>query len=157
MTIMQPEYEFEAVLEASDDGVFVALPVSVVDVHGARGRVPVQGTFDGYPYQGRTTSLGEGHHGLLILKQIRRAINKTVGDTVLVTLSRNAAERKMEVPEDLADQLAAAPKAAAFFAGLTYTQQREFVRWLEGAKRPEARVHRLGEIVALLEQGRKRK
>ena len=155
---MQPEHEFEAVLEAGegDGGVFVVLPFNVPEVYGTRGQVPVQATFDGYPYQGSVVPLGDGHHALLLLKQIRRAIDKTVGDTVRVTLSRDVAERKMEAPADLAAQLATNPKAAAYFAKLAYTHQREYVRWLEGAKKPETRTRRLGEIVEMLAQGRKR-
>lgn len=155
---MQPEQEFEAVLEAGegDGGVFVVLPFSVADVYGTRGQVPVQATIDGYPYQGSAVPLGDGHHALHVLKQIRRAIDKTLGDTVRVTLSRDVTERKMEAPADLAEQLAANPKAAACFAKLAYTHQREYVRWLEGAKKPETRTRRLGEIVEMLAQGRKR-
>ena len=155
---MQPEHEFEAVLEAGEDhgGVFVVVPFDVAEVYGTRGRVPVQATFDNYPYQGSIVPLGDGHHALLLLKQIRRAIDKTVGDTVRVTLSRDATERKMEAPADLAEKLATNPKAAGYFDKLAYTHQREFVRWLEGAKKPETRTRRLNEIVELLAQGRKR-
>ncbi|UOQ99371.1 YdeI/OmpD-associated family protein [Hymenobacter sp. 5317J-9] len=155
---MQPEHEFEAVLEAGEDhaGVFVVLPFSVQEVYGTRGRIPVQATFDGYPYQGSAVPLGDGHHALLLLKQIRKAIDKTVGDTVRVTLARDTAERKMEAPADLAAELAANHKAAAYFNKLAYTHQREYVRWLEGAKKPETRTKRLGEAVAMLTQGRKR-
>ena len=155
---MQPEHEFEAVLEAGegDGGVFVVLPFNVPEVYGTRGQVPVQATFDGYPYQGSVVPLGDGHHALLLLKQIRRAIDKTVGDTVRVTLSRDVAERKMEAPTDLTAQLATNPKAAAYFAKLAYTHQREYVRWLEGAKKTETRTRRLDEIVEMLGQGRKR-
>lgn len=155
---MQPEHEFEGILEASGDtgGVYVVVPFSVHEVYGTRGRVPVQVTFDGYPYQGSIVPMGDGYHALLILKQIRKAIDKTVGDTVQVTLSRDTAERKMEAPADLAALLAEAPKAAAYFAKLAYTHQREYVRWLEGSKRPETRTRRLTEIVEMLGQGRKR-
>ncbi|WP_046245642.1 DUF1905 domain-containing protein [Hymenobacter terrenus] len=155
---MLPEHEFEAVLEAGevDGGVFVVLPFSVAEAYGTRGRVPVQATFDGYPHQGNLIPLGDGHHALLLPKQIRRAIDKTLGDTVRVTLVRDATERKMEPPADLAERLAAAPKAAAYFAKLAYTHQREYARWLEGAKRPEIRTARLGQIVDMLAQGRKR-
>ena len=155
---MQPEHEFEAVLEAGDGdgGVFVVVPFSVPEVYGTRGRVPVQVTFDGYPYQGSITPLGDGHHALHVLKQIRKAVDKTIGDTVRVTISRDMAERKMEAPADLAARLATNPTAAAYFAKLAYIHQREYVRWLEGAKKPEIRTTRLGEIVEMLAQGRKR-
>ena len=119
-------------------------------------RCPCRPPFDGYPYQGSVTPLGDGHHALHVLKQIRKAVGKTIGDTVRVTLSRDVAGRKMEAPADLAEKLAATPEAAAYFAKLAYTHQREYVRWLEGAKKPEVRTKRLGEIVEMLGQGRKR-
>ena len=155
---MQPEHEFEAVLEAGDGdgGVFVVVPFSVPEVFGTRGQVPVQVTFDGYPYQGSITPLGDGHHALHVLKQIRKAVDKTIGDTVRVTLSRDVVERKMDAPADLAERLAANPTAATYFAKLAYAHQRDYVRWLEGAKKPETRTRRLGEIVEMLGQGRKR-
>lgn len=156
--IIQPEHEFEAILEAGDgDGsVFVVLPPQVAEAYGTRSRVPVLATLDGYPYQGSVTPLGEGHRALHVLKQTRRAIDKTIGDTVRVTLSLDLAERKMEAPADLAEKLTLYTKAATYFAGLAYTHQREYVRWLEGAKKPEVRRRRLGEIVEMLTQGRKR-
>jgi hypothetical protein len=155
---MQPEHEFEGILEAAGDtgGVFVVIPFSVAEVYGQRGQLPVRVTFDGYPYQGSAVPLGDGHHALLLLKQIRKAIDKTIGDTVRVTMRHDTAERKMEAPADLAEQLAANPKAAAYFDKLAYTHQREYVRWLEGAKKPETRAKRLGEAVEMLNQGRKR-
>ena len=155
---MPSEHEFEAIIEAGDgDGsVFVALPFSVAEAYGTRGRMPVRATFDGYPYQGNLVPFGDDHHALLMLKQIRRAISKTVGDTVHVTVARDTTERKMEAPADLATQLATNAPAAAYFAKLAYTHQREYVRWLEGAKKPEVRARLLGEIVEMLAQGRKR-
>ena len=155
---MQPTHEFEAVLEAGDGdgGVFVVVPFSVQEVFGTKGRVPVQATLDGYPYQGSITPLGDGYHALHVLKQIRKAVDKTIGDTVRVTLSRDVVERKMDAPTDLAAQFATNPQAAAYFAKLAYTHQREFVRWLEGAKKPETRAHRLAQTIELLSQGRKR-
>ncbi|GAA4034852.1 hypothetical protein GCM10022409_19150 [Hymenobacter glaciei] len=155
---MQPEHEFEAVLETGDGdgGVFVVIPFSIQEAYGKRGQLPVKATFDGYPYQGSAVPLGDGHHALLILKQIRKAIDKTIGDSVRVTMSHDTEVRKMEAPADLAEQLATNPKAAAYFDKLAYTHQREFVRWLEGAKRPETRARRLAETLELLGQGRKR-
>ena len=154
-----PEHEFEAQLEADDGdlgGVFVVVPYAVSEAYGTRGRVPVRVTFDGFPYQGSLTPLGDGHHAILVLKQIRRAIDKTVGDVVRVQLSRDTAERKITPPDDLAAALAEAPAAARYFDKLAFSHQREYVRWLEGAKKPETRARRLAETVARLAQGRKR-
>lgn len=153
------EHQFEAQLEADDGdigGVFVVVPYTVTEAYATRGRVPIRATFDGFPYQGSLTPLGDGHHAILVEKQIRRAVDKTVGDMVHVALSRDTAERKITPPDDLAAALAAAPAAAKYFAKLSFTHQREYVRWLEGAKKPETRTRRLAETVARLSQGRKR-
>jgi len=152
------EHEFEAVLEAGDGdgGVFVVVPFSVAEVYGTRGRVPVRAALDGFPYTGSLTPLGDGHHALLVLKQIRRAIDKTIGDTVRVALSRDSSERKVTPPDDLAAALQEQPAAAAYFAKLAFSHQREYVRWLEGAKKPETRARRLAETVERLARGLKR-
>ncbi|GAA4347204.1 hypothetical protein GCM10023185_02100 [Hymenobacter saemangeumensis] len=154
------EHEFDAVLEAdaeaADGGVFVLAPFSVPEVYGTRGRVPVRATLDGFPYSGSLVPLGDGHHALLVLKQIRRAIGKTLGDTVRVALSRDTTERKVTVPDDLAAALQDNAAAATYFAKLAFTHQREYVRWLEGAKKPETRTRRLEETVARLARGLKR-
>jgi len=152
------DQEFDAVLEAGDGdgGVYVVLPFSVVEVFGVRGRVPVRAALDGFPYSGSLTPLGDGHHGLLVIKHIRRAIDKTLGDTVHVALSRDTTERKVTPPDDLAAALQNDTAAATYFAKLAFPHQREYVRWLEGAKKPETRTRRLAETVERLRRGLKR-
>lgn len=51
--------------------------------------------------------------------------------------------------------LQASPGAAGFFDSLTAAQQRQFVTWINVAKRPETRARRVVESIALLEQGKK--
>jgi uncharacterized protein YdeI (YjbR/CyaY-like superfamily) len=51
--------------------------------------------------------------------------------------------------------LAANPRASAFFDSLTPAQQRQYINWMNVAKKPETRARRVAESVALLEQGRK--
>ena len=156
---MTPDHEFDALLEADPadgGGVWLVAPAEVSAAYATRGRVPVQATLDGFPYQGSLSPLGEGRHGLLVLKQIRRALGKTVGDTVRVALARDVEERTVTVPDDLSAALAAAPAAAAFFDKLAFSHRREFVRWLNEAKKPETRAHRLAHTLELLGKGKHR-
>ena len=150
--------EFDAVLEAGegDGGVLAVLPPAVTTALGSHGGGLLQVAFDGYPHAGQLVALGEAYQALLLPKPIRRAIGKTLGDTVHVVLTGEAPERALAAPADLAAELAAHPKAAAYFAHLAYPDQRDYVRWLSGAKPPERRARRLAEIVAMLAQGRKR-
>jgi uncharacterized protein YdeI (YjbR/CyaY-like superfamily) len=58
-----------------------------------------------------------------------------------------------EVPADLADALAAHPRAQAMFAILTSQNRYAIVYRLGQLKRPESRARRLAEFVAMLERG----
>jgi uncharacterized protein YdeI (YjbR/CyaY-like superfamily) len=56
------------------------------------------------------------------------------------------------VPRDLRQALTAAPAAHDAFARLSYSHQREYVQWVEEAKRPETRDRRVhGTVERVLE------
>jgi bifunctional DNA-binding transcriptional regulator/antitoxin component of YhaV-PrlF toxin-antitoxin module len=152
------EQEFEAVLEADPrtGDVFVVAPFSVAEVYGAKEELPVQTTIDGFPYQGELTPLGDGYHALVIPREVRRAVGKTVGDVLRVALRHDLSERVVNLPDDLAAGLAENATASTFFKSLTKLEQRSYVRYLKGAKTPEIRAKRLTETLYRLGIGRKR-
>lgn len=158
MDPFQAEQEFDAVLEAdsADGTVFVAVPFAVADVYGTRGKLPVQATLDGFPHRGTLAPLGDGHHGLAVPKEVRRALGKTVGDTLRVALRHAPEVHVVTLPPDLAAALGDAPAARTFFQTLPRPDQRNYVRWLDGAKTPEARTQRLATTVQRLRHGLKR-
>ena len=152
-----PVHEFEALLEEEDGRVMVVVPFAVADVFGSSGAVPVLATLDGYPHRGSLDPIGDGYHALLVPKQVRRTVGKTLGDSLLVTVRRDdAPPRQLTPPDDLAAALAGNSTAAAYYEKLGYEQQRDYVRWLAGAKRAEVRTQRLAETVKRLAQGRRR-
>ncbi len=79
--------EFDALVVAAGtrSGAFVALPLDTVDLFGTRGRVPVVAEVDDVTYHASLVSYG-GPHLLAILRHVRGATGKDVGDTVHVTL-----------------------------------------------------------------------
>lgn len=83
----EKKYTFQAVIKKVPnlDGAYVEIPFDVKKVFG-RGRVKVNATFDGYPYQGSLVRMGTPGHILGIRKDIRQAIGKQPGDTVQVTV-----------------------------------------------------------------------
>jgi uncharacterized protein YdeI (YjbR/CyaY-like superfamily) len=58
---------------------------------------------------------------------------------------------------DIADAVRADPQARAFFESLASFYRKNYVRWIEEAKRPETRAKRIAEAVSLLNAGRKQK
>ena len=140
--------------EANGGGAYVVVPFDVEAAFGSK-RPPVKATFDGVPYRGTLVRMGGPEHLLVILKDIRQQIGKGPGDAVEVTVEADAEPREVAVPEDLAAALDEAPEARAFFDGLAYTHRREYVRWIEEAKRDETRARRIGQAVERLRAGKK--
>jgi uncharacterized protein YdeI (YjbR/CyaY-like superfamily) len=59
------------------------------------------------------------------------------------------------VPADLAEALAQDEEARAGFDGLSYTHRKEWVRWIEEAKKAETRAARLTKTVESLREGKR--
>jgi bifunctional DNA-binding transcriptional regulator/antitoxin component of YhaV-PrlF toxin-antitoxin module len=146
-------YKFTARIESGGGGgAYVLFPHDVEVEFGTKGRVPVKATFDGVSYTGTMIRYGNPLHMLPILKAIREQIGKQPGDLVDVEVRRDAGERVLEVPEDLA-KLLKKEKLSAIFEKLSYTNRREYCRWIADAKREETRARRLGKVTEMLRTG----
>lgn len=114
-------------------------------------RVPVRVRVNGYEF--RTTTAVMGGTGLIGLnKGVREGAGVVVGDRVEVEVERDEEPRTVEVPEAFASALAKAGLRDRF-DGLSYTHRKEYVRWIEGAKREETRERRLAKAIEMLRQG----
>jgi hypothetical protein len=151
---MNEKRKFRAVIEnAGGGGAYVSVPFDVEQVFGKK-RVKVKATLQGEPYRGTLVRMGGSHHMLPVLKEIREKIGKTFGDEIEVVVEEDTEPRQVEVPPDLQQALENDPEARAFFAQLSYTHQREYVRWIIEAKRDQTRQDRIHRAIEMLKQGK---
>lgn len=139
---------------AGGGGAFVEIPFDVEEAFGSK-RPKVRAMIEGVPYRGILTRMGGDHHLLIILKEIRAQIGKTFGDEVKIIVEPDTEPRVIEIPEDLMKELKKDKEAKAFFDKLSYTHQREYVMWINEAKREETRQSRVVKTIEMLKQGKK--
>jgi len=60
-----------------------------------------------------------------------------------------------EIPRDFAEALQAAG-LAAFFADCTAAHQREYLKWINEAKRPETRNKRIAQAVQMIAENQRK-
>ncbi len=146
-------YKFKATVEGGDGGgAGVSFPYDVEKEFGTKASVPVRATIDGVPYTGSLMNCGLPNHILAVLKGTREKIGKGVGDTVEVVVWRDEEVRTVETPPEL-EKLLKKEGLLAGFRKLSYTHQKEYVRWITEARKEETRQRRLAKCVEMLKAG----
>ena len=151
---MGKQIKFTAtILEASvgSGGAYVLFPYDVEETFGTKGRVPVTATIDGEPYRGSLVKYGLPQHMFPVLKGIREKIGKNIGDTIEVILEQDTKEREIDAPADLKKALKAS-KLDKAFDKLSYTHRKEYVQWIEGAKKTETRENRIVKALEMIKE-----
>jgi hypothetical protein len=152
---MTKKYSFTATIQnAGGGGAFVEVPFDVEEAFGSK-RPKVKTMIEGVSYRGTLVRMGSERHLLLILKEIRRQIGRTFGDDVKIIVEADIEPRVVDIPKDLAKEFRKDTAARAFFDKLSYTHQKEYVKWIEEAKKEETRQARLVKTIEMLKKGRK--
>ena len=131
------------------------VPEDVVAGLGTRKRQPVVVTINGHTYRS-TVAPYNGVYMLPLSAEHREAAGVAAGDEIDVEIEVDDKPREVIVPPDLAEALAAEPKAAEFFEGLSFTNRNAIVVSVEGAKAAETRQRRITKAIEALREGRAR-
>jgi hypothetical protein len=154
----EKKYSFTAkiVQHPGKDAGYVVFPFDTYKLFRIKGQVKVKVRFDNaVEYRGSLAKMGMPCHILGITKEIRYLLGKTFGDEIFVELQKDTEERVVVVPDDVAASLKANPKAKKFFESLSYTDQKEYIRWIETTHNPETRSRRIGIFIEKLREGKK--
>ena len=152
---MSKKHSFTATIQnAGGGGGFVEVPFNVEAAFGSK-RPKVKALIEGVPYRGLLVRMGGPNHMLIILKGIREQIGKTFGDEVKIIVEPDTEERVIEIPKDLMKEMKKDKAAKAFFDQLSYTHQKEYVRWVEEAKKAETHRNRIVKTIEMLKKGKR--
>jgi hypothetical protein len=134
----------------------IDVPDEIIEALGGGKRPPVMVTIGGHTFRTTIAPMG-GQYLLGVNAENRAAAGATAGDVLDIEIVLDTAPREIAVPDDLAAALSTDAKATATFDSLSYTHRKEWVRWIEEAKKPETRATRLVKTVDSLREGKKAK
>jgi Bacteriocin-protection, YdeI or OmpD-Associated/Domain of unknown function (DUF1905) len=148
-----PAVEFRTtVVQSGKTATGLQVPDDVVAALGGGRRPPVTVTLGGYDYRTTIAPMG-GAFWIPLAAEHREAAGLVAGQEVDVRVELDTAPRETPLPEDLAAALD--EDARAFFDGLAPSHRKEWVRWVEEAKKPETRATRVGKTAEALKAGRR--
>ncbi len=149
------EQRFKASLGKSGSRVVIALPFEPNEAWGEKQRHTVTGTIGGYRVRGHLDSDENGYF-LPLGPAWLRDNPPAEGLSVEVVLAPEGPQLAT-MPEDIVAALQAEPQAQQFFESLSTYYRKGYLTWINGARKPEARAARIGEMVDLLKAGQKQR
>ncbi len=121
------------------------VPFDLEEAFG-RARPPVKITIRGHTWR-TTPGVYDGVGYVVVNRTVKAATGVDAPDRVRVTMELDSEPRAVSVPHDLRSALASSPGASEAFAGMSFTHRREYVEWVDDAKRPDTRARRIASTV----------
>ena len=128
------------------------VPFDLGEVFG-RARPPLKVTIRGHTWR-TTPGVYDGVGHIVVNRAVKVATGVDAGDRVRVRMELDTDPRTVSVPRDLAAALAADSGAKQAFASMSFTHRREYVEWVEEAKRVETRARRVASTVERVREGK---
>ena len=150
--------KFSAIIRQNGEinAALVEFPFSTEKIFGKKGQVKIKATFDGnVEYRGSLSKMKSDCHVLGLTQEIRKQLNKTFGDEVFVSLIEDKEERTVEIANDIVVVFNENPKAKDLFDKMSYTHRKEYIRWIEEAKKQETRENRKTKMIQMIMDGKK--
>lgn len=156
--MMKKEIEFTGIIKQNGDlnAAFVEFPFSAEKLFGKKGQVKIKAIFDNkVEYRGSLAKMKSDCHILGLTQEVRKQLGKTFGDEIAVSLMEDQEERIVEIANDIAVVFNENPDAKNLFDKMSYTHRKEYIRWIEEAKKPETRETRKIRMIEMILSGKK--
>ncbi|MCC6435618.1 MAG: YdeI/OmpD-associated family protein [Acidimicrobiales bacterium] len=153
---MAETLRFTATLEPRGPaGAFLLSDAQVAALGNGKKAFPVIVTVNGTTVPLRLARMG-GENLIGLAKAARQTAAVELGRTYAIEVTADGGERTVEVPDDLAAALRSDPVVAAAFDAMAYSHRKEYVRWVNEAKREQTRADRITKTVEMVREGRSR-
>jgi hypothetical protein len=151
--VAEGKKKFQAKLVPMGDGgawTCLKVPFQVEEIFRTRARVAVKATLNGLAFRTSIFPDGQGSHFMMVNKAMQAGAGVKSGDSVKVVLEKDAAPRVIKTPRYLRAALSKDRKAEERFEKLSYSHKKEYLDWIESAKREETRARRIEKMLDML-------
>ena len=132
-------------------GTMFRVPFDLEEAFG-RARPPVKVTIRGHTWR-TTPGVYDGAGMIVVNRAAKTATGVDAPERVHVRIELDTEPRTVSVPRDLAEALGADSVAQKAFASMSFTHRREYVEWVEEAKRADTRARRIAATVERVRDG----
>ncbi len=133
---------FRTKLEGSDDSAatYALVPATAMRAFEGRTRVAVRVTVNGVTWRTTICNMGAGPM-IGVTAAVRKAAGIERGERITLDVERDTEVRTVDVPPNFAKAMRVAERRA--FDATSYSHRKEYVQWIEAAKKPETRLRRI--------------
>ena len=143
---------FESTVVRTKTKTYVPIPFDPNDAWGENDRHYVKGSVGGCHIRGLLRMEGVGYALPIGAAWLRDNVVPASG-TVTVALEPDGPQAEA-LASDIVQALSSSPEAELLFQSVAPFYRKNFLRWIDQAKRPETRASRIAEMVAMLEAGK---
>ena len=152
-----PTNTFRAVLEAGGPSFMptqiLVVPEAAWLAVGGKATKRVVATLNGHAVRLGLLPLAGGGRYLMIRKELCQQLGLVIGQAVAVGLAPDPNPDHVDLPDELAEALAAWPEAETAFQAQSGAMRRAMARKVADAKRPETRARYAVELAERLARG----
>ena len=154
---MPSPIHFRAVLEAGGPRFMptriIVVPAEVLEALGGKATKRVVVTIGGQALRLGLLLLAGGGRYLLLNKDVCRAVGIAPGQELEVEIAPDSNPDHLDLPDELAEALAAWPEAETAFNNYSGAHRRAMARLVAEARQPETRARRAVQLVGRLARG----
>ncbi len=149
--IIQKKYKLEKI-PGKGGWTYAAIPEINQNANNPFGWVKVKGSIDNYAIRNyKLMPMGNGKLFLPIKASIRKMIGKEAGDSVLITLYPD--NDPITIPQDFLECLKDEPSAHTYFFQLREGEQKQYIDWINEAKKEATRTERMAKAITKIAAG----
>jgi hypothetical protein len=133
----------------NSSGTYVLVPTAIMKQFGGRIRVRVRATINGVTWRTTIADMGAGPM-IGVTAATRNAAGIERGDRITIGIEEDKEERIVDVPRDFAKAMTKLQRKA--YDSMSYSHRKEYVQWIEAAKKPETRTRRIEKALSKLDE-----